>query len=133
MQTSPSIWKAPSRIPFRFCVTWPPPALRERAEWTWAFQLLLSRWRRNEPWVLAWPECCLPRDLQSSVFAPRLPMRSESKGNSETEKHFVKGCCAVCFISSFHSCPALQSCSLRAVSMISAVDRQRVRVGESAS
>lgn len=103
---------APSRIPFMFCVTWPPPALRKRAEWMWAFQLLLPRWRRNEKWVLAWPECCLPRDLQSSVFAPRVPMRSESKGNSETEKHFVKGCCAVCYISSFHPCPALQSCSL---------------------
>lgn len=63
------------------CVTWPPPALRERAEWMWAFQLLLPRWRRNEQWVLAWPECCLPRDLQSSAFAPRLPMRSESQWN----------------------------------------------------
>lgn len=33
----------------------------------------------------------------------------ESKGDSETENHFIKSCCAVCYIPSFHHCPALQS------------------------
>lgn len=75
----------PNRIPFTFCVTWLPPALRESAKWTWLFSFCSPGSRGVSTRICLGLRAICHRDLQSSVSAPTCPcgqLRSKAMSRS---------------------------------------------------